>query len=403
MEQSDTTATETSAPRERSAELVRPVNGRMLAGVAQGVADNFAIHPWIPRVFFILTALIGGLGIALYAAGWAFIRSEDEAETPADRFFSGASSPRSWLGIGLIVVAGIIILSNFTFLAAEVIWAGAFLVVGLLLYMGYIPTGGGRDREASSESKEGVQQMTSTDVTSDTLVLDEKPSGDSPAGGSTPPPTPASPPPPRPPAPPRERSILGRLTLGVVAIGLGVLALLDNLPGVDVEPEPYHYVALAVTIIGIGLLVGAFVGRARWLILISVLLVPTLAFSSFWTYNWESRDLNLNTTPLSFSEVQSDYAIDLGNMRIDLTELPWDGEEVDIEAAVDAGNMEIVLPNDVGIIGTATVDVGRVSEPGRSTGGLGDPTLTWNDPGPDGTVLLEAHVDLGNITIIREG
>jgi hypothetical protein len=360
-------------------------------------------------VFFIVTAFMGGLGVALYAAGWAFIRSEDEATSPAERFFSGAAGPSAWVGLGLIVLAGVIILTNFTILAGEVVWAGVLLAVGLLLYLGYIP--GWNRREASNdtakalvpESKEGVQQMT-TDTTGDTLVLDPKaPSGDSPAGGSTPPPAPTPPPPPRPPAPPRERSILGRLTLGVVAIGLGVLALIDNLPGVGIEPEPYHYVALAVTILGIGLLVGAFIGRARWLILVAALLVPTLAFSSFWTNNWESRDFNLNTTPLTFAEVESDYAIDLGNMRIDLTELPWNGEQIDIEAAVDAGNLEIVLPETVGIIGTAGVDVGRVSEPGRSSGGLGEPTLTWNDPGLDGTVLLEAHVDLGNITIIREG
>jgi phage shock protein PspC (stress-responsive transcriptional regulator) len=409
MEQTDTSATGTSERVQQRQELVRPLNGRIIAGVSQGVADNFGISEWIPRLFFIVTAFMGGLGVALYAAGWAFIRSEDESTSPAERFFAGAAGPSSWVGLGLIVLAGLILLTNFTILAGEVVWAGVFLVVGLLLYLGYIPgwsrSGSKGDSTADlvSESKEGVQQMTATDTPADTLVFDKDPSGDSPAGGSTPPPTPTPPPPPRPPAPPRERSMLGRLTLGVVAIGLGVLALLDNVPGVAIEPEPYHYVALAVTIIGVGLMVGAFVGRARWLILIAALLVPTLAFSSFWTYDWESRDFNLNTTPLTFSEVQSGYGIDLGNMRIDLTELPWDGEEIDIEAAVEAGNMEIVLPDEVGIIGTATVDVGRISEPGRSTGGLGEPTLTWNDPGPDGTVLLDAHVDLGNITIIREG
>lgn len=409
MEQTDTSATETSERVQQRQELVRPLNGRMIAGVSQGIADNFGISEWIPRVFFIVTAFMGGLGVALYAAGWAFVRSEDESASPAERFFSGAASPASWVGLGLIVLAAVIVLTNFTILAGEVVWAGVLLAVGLLLYLGYIP--GWSRREATSdatsdvvpESKEGVQRMT-TDTAPDTLVLDPKaPSGDSPAGGSTPPPTPTPPPPPRPPAPPRERSILGRLTLGAVAIGLGILALLDNLPGAGIEAEPYHYVALAVTILGVGLLVGAFAGRARWLILIAVLLVPTLAFSSFWSYNWESNDFNLETTPLTFAEVESEYTIDLGNMRIDLSELPWNGEEIDIEAAVDAGNMEIVLPDDVGIIGTATVDVGRVSEPGRSTGGLGEPTLTWNDPGLDGTVLLDARVDLGNITIIREG
>jgi Fic family protein len=50
MEQTETTATDSSARTERNQELVRPLNGRMLAGVAQGIADNFGISEWIPRV-----------------------------------------------------------------------------------------------------------------------------------------------------------------------------------------------------------------------------------------------------------------------------------------------------------------------------------------------------------------
>ena len=84
----------------------------MLAGVAKGLADNFGIVPWIPRVVFLITAFMGGLGIALYAAGWAFIRSEDEAESPAERWFSGAAGTRSWVGIALIVLAGVVVLEG---------------------------------------------------------------------------------------------------------------------------------------------------------------------------------------------------------------------------------------------------------------------------------------------------
>ncbi|MGD2044201.1 MAG: PspC domain-containing protein [Acidimicrobiia bacterium] len=381
---------------------MRPVQGRMLAGVAKGVADNFGIAEWIPRVFFVVTAFFGGFGIVLYAAGWAFIRSEDEKESAAERFFSGASTSRSWIGIGLIVIAGIIVLSNFTILSAEVVWAAALLVVGLLLYLGYLPGGGQRD-DGSADSKEGVQRMTPTEtLTPDTQ---EAPSGDSPAGGSTPPPTPAPPPPPTPPdlppAKPRETSILGRLTIGVMLLGLGTLALLDNIATVPIDADPRHYLALAVTILGVGLLVGSFVGRARWLILVGVILVPTLIFSPAFEYDWESRDFDLEETPLTFAEVEMDYAIDIGEMVIDLRQLPWDGEEIRIEAAVDAGNLRIYIPEGVGIIGEASVDIGRVAEPGRSSGGLGDPTLTWDDEGELGTVLLEAHVDVGNIDIRR--
>ena len=158
---------------------------------------------------------------------------------------------------------------------------------------------------------------------------------------------------------------------------------------------------LAVTIVGVGLLVGAFVGRARWLILVAVILVPTMIFSPAFEYDWSDRDFDLDASPATFAEVEESYAIDLGEMVIDLRELPWDGEELRIEAAVDAGNLRIYIPEDVGIVGEASVDIGRVSEPGRSTGGLGDPTLTWDESGESGTVILDAHVDVGNIDIRR--
>lgn len=370
----------------------------MLAGVARGIAENFGISDWIPRVFFVITAFMGGFGVVLYAAGWAFIRSEDEAQSPAERFFSGASTSRAWLGVGLIVIAGMIVLARFTFLTGEVIWAGALLVVGLLLYLGYIP--GRRSRGGPSESKEGVQRMTTTD-TDTTVPVNNGDSDDSPAGGSIPrPPTPPPTPPARPPTQPREGSVLGRITLGVTAIGLGVLAILDNLDALAIDAQPYHYLALAVTIIGVGLLVGAFAGRARWLILVLALLIPTLIFSPF--FRSETRRADLRVRPATFSELDTSYDLDVGQLVIDLTDLPWNGQEIDLDANVDVGSVVIRLPEDVGIDGSANVDIGQVSDRERTSAGIGNPQLEWNESGSDGTVMLDAHVSLGEIEIKRD-
>jgi hypothetical protein len=189
--------------------------------------------------------------------------------------------------------------------------------------------------------------------------------------------------------------------MGVMLLSLGVLAILDNIGSIPIDADPRHYLALAVTVLGAGLLLGSVMGRARWLIIVGAVLVPTLLFSPAFEYDWNSDEFDLTTTPSTFEQLADGYSIDLGNMVIDLTDLPWDGEEVRIQASVDAGNLEIRLPDGVGIVGAASVDVGRVAEPGRASSGLGDPHLEWDEPGRLGTVILDAHVDVGNIDIRR--
>lgn len=237
-----------------------------------------------------------------------------------------------------------------------------------------------------------------------TKITDEStmPHGASPTGGTTPPPTtPRATPPELPPSPPRERSILGRITIGMILLGLGVLAILDNIAAVPIDAQPRHYMALAVTILGLGLLVGSIVGRARWLILIGALLVPTLVFSPVFEYDWSSEAFDRRVQPTSIDDWEPVQSIDFGTMVIDLRHLPWDGETLELDASVDIGDLQIYVPADVGIIGYASVDIGRVAEPGRSSAGLRDPRLSWDEHGERGTLLLSAEVNIGNIDILR--
>ncbi len=396
MEQSNTTA-EAPEPRVYARELVRPREGRIVAGVAQGLANRLGLPVVLIRIGFAVLTFAGGLGLASYAAGWFLIRSDDEAETPAQRFFAGASTSRSWIGIGLVFLAVLILLDNFTFLSGGVIWAVGLLVVGVLLYTGDLPR---LVSHKEDDEQEGVQQMTTTETALPAVTESVTPAGPSSTGGGVPPtPTPTPPSPPPAAAKPKETSYLGRITIGVMLVALGVLALLDNLPGVPIEAQPRHYMALAVTILGIGLIVGGFIGRARWLILLGVLMVPTLLFSPAFEYNWNTDEFDRTYSPDSFTELEDTYSQDVGNLVIDLTDLPWDGEVVDLTVAVDAGNIEIWIPPGVGIQGEASVDVGHVGAFGRESSGLGGPNLQFDNPGPAGTVVLDASVDLGNIDI----
>ena len=401
MEQTNTNL-EASPPPVAVRELIRPREGRIVAGVAQGLATRYDLPVVLIRIAFVALVFAGGLGLALYAAGWFLIRSEDEAETPAQRIFSGASGSRSWIGIGLIFIAVLIVLDNFTFLGGGLVWAVALLVVGVLLYTGDLPR---LVKSPEDDEQEGVQQVTTTETPVESSLVTTTPSGTAPEGidpgGSAPPPTPTPTPPAPPPAAPRPRetSYLGRITMGVLLVGLGVLAILDNIPGIPIEAHPRHYVALAVTILGVGLIVGGFIGRARWLIIPAAILIPTVLFSPAFEYDWDSERFDRTFAPDSFDELESSYTQDVGNLVLDLSALPWEGEEIDLTVGLDAGNLEIFLPPGVGLVGEANVDVGRVAAFGRESAGLGSPGLTFDNPGPEGTVLLDAEVDLGNITI----
>src|SRR4051794_33801139 len=55
--------------------------GKLIAGVASGLADHLRLDPLHVRIAFALLTGLGGLGPVLYGAYWVFVRQEG----PADR------------------------------------------------------------------------------------------------------------------------------------------------------------------------------------------------------------------------------------------------------------------------------------------------------------------------------
>ncbi|MGW4943439.1 PspC domain-containing protein [Actinoplanes sp. NPDC004185] len=60
--------------------LVRPREGRMLAGVCAGLARRFGLDPWLTRVLFALTLfVIPGSQILIYPVLWILMPSEERS------------------------------------------------------------------------------------------------------------------------------------------------------------------------------------------------------------------------------------------------------------------------------------------------------------------------------------
>lgn len=77
--------TETTQPETGGRALTRPRRGRIVAGVAAGLADYFGVSTGLVRLLFAVTPFFGGLGIVVYVAGWLLIPSDDEAQSIAER------------------------------------------------------------------------------------------------------------------------------------------------------------------------------------------------------------------------------------------------------------------------------------------------------------------------------
>lgn len=126
--------------------------------------------------------------------------------------------------------------------------------------------------------------------------------------------------------------------------------------------RPVEYVGAAMAVIAVGLIVGVFIGRARWLILIGVLLVPALLAAALLpgTVEWSAGSPNYR--PATVEQVQESYELGLGRVVPDLTRLSAQelAEVGTIEVSIGAGEIVVALPFGVGTVVRATVGAGSI-------------------------------------------
>jgi phage shock protein PspC (stress-responsive transcriptional regulator) len=67
-------------------QLCRPTEGRMLAGVAAGVARYLGVDVAVVRIVLAVLAVVGGAGVPIYLAGWLLIPQEGAEESLASEF-----------------------------------------------------------------------------------------------------------------------------------------------------------------------------------------------------------------------------------------------------------------------------------------------------------------------------
>jgi phage shock protein C len=72
--------------------LRRAVDGRILGGVAAGLAAFFALEVTPVRIALVALSFLGGVGVPLYLAAWLLIPQEGSDSAIADEFTARTSS-----------------------------------------------------------------------------------------------------------------------------------------------------------------------------------------------------------------------------------------------------------------------------------------------------------------------
>jgi phage shock protein PspC (stress-responsive transcriptional regulator) len=382
-----------TTPDERPAQsfirrpLRRRAGNRLIAGVAGGVADHLGTRPLVFRLVFVVFAFIGGIGLLVYLLLWWLIPREDLPDSAAERLIRRFPDAPSWLGIALLGLGVVLLAGRLGLWDTNVLWAVLLIGLGVVLFR----------RDTQRATRDGGSVPPAPDET----------------GAAVPPQQPAwaqptSPLPPvvtRPmamPRAPREASPLGWLAFGVALLAVGGLAILQNLNAVHVSAV--RFPALALLVLGVGLLVGAFIGRARWLILPGLLLVPIVLAASLIDVPLEGGVHEIHAFPQTPQAVAGSYRVAAGSIHLDLTSLEGTAVTPVIGASTGVGKIDVVVPFDAHVVATGKAGVGMVMVGPFSTDRGLDRSLhrAWEPTYGDGpTITLDLQTGVGDIWVYR--
>jgi hypothetical protein len=213
---------------------------------------------------------------------------------------------------------------------------------------------------------------------------------------------PPTPPPPIPPRPRRKGPLLFGITLALVALALGSLGLYDA-SGRSVEDAAYP--ALALGVVGVMLVVGAFWGRPGGLIALGVVASLLLAAFSIGNPTFEG-DRDASFTPMRATDVASSYDVPAGRIELDLTRIDdleeLDGRRISMEA--NAGELVVTVPEDLAVELDADIEYGGAIEtPAGELDGWGR-TLHSRIDGGDAVAEIDLELDLkfGHIEVRQQ-
>ncbi|SEK85934.1 PspC domain-containing protein [Rhodococcus maanshanensis] len=205
-------------------------------------------------------------------------------------------------------------------------------------------------------------------------------------------PEPTPPAPPTLPKPPKSR--LTTTVLGLAIIAAAATWAVSSATGSE-WLSPARIGAVALAVIGVGMLIGAFLRRGYGLLVVTGPLIGFVLLASLiGPVDWDGKNMgDIKWTPTA-ADLQPEYSGQFGDFTLDLTGVELTGDKtVDVE--MNAGSMTVLVPQNMDVKNNCSIAFGETNclPEGIDGGanGVGGPVLTLNMDGTFG----EMRVDRG--------
>jgi phage shock protein PspC (stress-responsive transcriptional regulator) len=331
----------------RRPRLVRARRGRWVGGVSSGLGAHFGVDPILFRIAFVGLAIFSGVGVLLYLAIFLLVPEEGASRAPIRQC---GSSWRSILGGLAMILAVGLALQAAGHTGNNAIW-GVAVSLGLLALVAVLATlAWVRLRRPGSGQRQSA-----------------------------------------------DRRLLSCLALATAAVATVVLLAVAGgwLAGTE-----SHLAAWAVVLLGVALLIGAFTGGARWLVLPAVAFALSVAVVAAAHVDLNGGVGNRTYRPHTLNEIRGGYRLGAGRLEIDLRGITFPPGDTPLHVRLGMGELVVLVPHGVCVATEARIGGGYLGALELQSGGL---DVDWVErplpPPRTPRLVLEGNVGLGVLLV----
>jgi phage shock protein PspC (stress-responsive transcriptional regulator) len=351
----------------------------LVAGVASGIADRLGVGPTWIRLAFVVLSFGAGAGLLLYLALWWLLPREGMPTSGSEEFLRKFPQAPAWTGRALLIVGGGVVALQIAphdrrGWSLPLVLGVGLVAFGVALFRRDLVGNGGSLGDAEPPvASQPIDTVSPTPVASSPTRVRSR----------------------------RERSRLGVLTAGSAMIAVSAAVLLDGLGAITLDVG--RFPAIALVVLGVGLLVGAWWGRARGAIVLGVLVLPVALVLSLIHLPFGVEIASRTLSPRRDDPFPASQRLLAGELFVDMTRVDLDGSSHTLGIEMGVGAVRLTVPRDVTVHLVADVGMGGLGVTGYPDRYGVDLVRDVTLPGSPGGGVLTVRVEqgIGSVDLYR--